>query len=58
MPAMITVNSPKEVNHAGNKEKLCRLFFSGFSTVVSLSSVRASIELPPEMMADKYLIKA
>ena len=34
------------------------LLFSGLCAVVSLSAVQASNELPPEMLADKYLIKA
>ena len=34
------------------------LLMSAIFTVVSLSDIQATIELPPEMMADKYLIKA
>ena len=34
------------------------LCVTAFSTAVGLSVVQASIDLPPEMMADKYLIKA
>ena len=34
------------------------LCLTAFSTAVNLSVVQASIDLPPEMMADKYLIKA
>ena len=34
------------------------LCLTAFSTAVCLSGERASIDLPPEMVADKYLIKA
>lgn len=40
------------------KRSIFVLFFSGLCTVVPLCAVQASKALPPEMLADKYLIKA